>query len=121
MGCRTLTGAWIETASMSMSSSLSLVAPSRVRGLKLLSLIHIFIPLIEGASRPVIYAGGGIISAEASADLLEFAERSQIPVATTLMGIGCLLYTSVFLASDGAAAITGQVIYVDGGYQIMGM
>src|SRR5436190_296609 len=26
-----------------------------------------------------------------------------------------------FLASDGAAAITGQVIYVDGGYQIMGM
>jgi enoyl-[acyl-carrier protein] reductase I len=27
----------------------------------------------------------------------------------------------VFLASDGAAAITGQVIYVDSGYQIMGM
>ncbi len=29
--------------------------------------------------------------------------------------------TGVFLASDGAAAITGQVLYVDGGYQIMGM
>jgi enoyl-[acyl-carrier protein] reductase I len=29
--------------------------------------------------------------------------------------------TGVFLASDGAAAITGQVIYVDGGYQIMGL
>jgi enoyl-[acyl-carrier protein] reductase I len=29
--------------------------------------------------------------------------------------------TGVFLASDGAAAVTGQVIYVDGGYQIMGM
>src|ERR1700674_2057006 len=29
--------------------------------------------------------------------------------------------TGVFLASDGAAAITGQVIYVDGGYQIMGV
>ena len=29
--------------------------------------------------------------------------------------------TGVFLASAGAAAITGQVIYVDGGYQIMGM
>ena len=29
--------------------------------------------------------------------------------------------TGVFLASDGAAAITGQVLYVDAGYQIMGM
>ena len=29
--------------------------------------------------------------------------------------------TGVFLASEGAASITGQVIYVDGGYQIMGM
>jgi enoyl-[acyl-carrier protein] reductase I len=29
--------------------------------------------------------------------------------------------TGVFLASEGGAAITGQVIYVDGGYQIMGM
>jgi len=29
--------------------------------------------------------------------------------------------TGVFLASDGAAAITGQVVYVDSGYQIMGM
>jgi enoyl-[acyl-carrier protein] reductase I len=29
--------------------------------------------------------------------------------------------TATFLASDGAAAITGQVIYVDCGYQIMGM
>ena len=29
--------------------------------------------------------------------------------------------TGVFLASEGAAAITGQVLYVDSGYQIMGM
>ncbi len=29
--------------------------------------------------------------------------------------------TGVFLASEGAGAITGQVLYVDGGYQIMGM
>lgn len=29
--------------------------------------------------------------------------------------------TGVFLAGDGAKSITGQVIYVDGGYQIMGM
>jgi acetolactate synthase-1/2/3 large subunit len=44
--------------------------------------------LIKSAKRPMIYAGGGIISANASAELLEFAERTQIPVATTLMGIG---------------------------------
>jgi len=44
--------------------------------------------LIKSAKKPMIYAGGGIISADASAELLEFAERSQIPVATTLMGIG---------------------------------
>jgi enoyl-[acyl-carrier-protein] reductase (NADH) len=29
--------------------------------------------------------------------------------------------TGLFLASDGAAAITGQILYVDCGYQIMGM
>jgi enoyl-[acyl-carrier protein] reductase I len=29
--------------------------------------------------------------------------------------------TGMFLASDGAAAITGQVLYVDAGYEIMGM
>lgn len=39
---------------------------------------------------PSFTPAAGIISAEASADLLEFAERSQIPVATTLMGIGAM-------------------------------
>ncbi len=46
------------------------------------------IGLIKSARRPMIYAGGGIITAEAAPELLEFAEQSQIPVATTLMGIG---------------------------------
>ena len=44
--------------------------------------------LVAGAKQPVIYAGGGIISGEASAELLEFVERTGIPVATTLMGVG---------------------------------
>jgi acetolactate synthase-1/2/3 large subunit len=47
------------------------------------------IGMIERAKEPMIYCGGGIISGNASAELLEFAERTQIPVATTLMGIGC--------------------------------
>ena len=45
--------------------------------------------LIASAKKPMIYCGGGVITAEASKELLEFAERTQIPVATTLMGIGC--------------------------------
>src|SRR6185295_10224955 len=45
--------------------------------------------LIRQAKKPMIYCGGGIISGEASEELREFAERTQIHVATTLMGIGC--------------------------------
>jgi len=45
--------------------------------------------LIEKAERPVLYVGGGIISSGASKELLEFAELTNIPVTTTLMGIGC--------------------------------
>ena len=47
------------------------------------------IGLINGAKRPMLYVGGGIISGTASQELMEFVERTQIPVATTLMGIGC--------------------------------
>jgi acetolactate synthase-1/2/3 large subunit len=45
--------------------------------------------LIASAKKPMIYCGGGVITANASRELKEFAERAQIPVATTLMGIGC--------------------------------
>ena len=48
------------------------------------------VPLILSAKRPAIYAGGGVISAEASDELVEFAELAQIPVATSLMGIGAM-------------------------------
>ena len=47
------------------------------------------IGLIASAKQPMIYCGGGIISSDAEKELLEFVERTQIPVATTLMGIGC--------------------------------
>ena len=46
------------------------------------------IALIAEAKKPVIYAGGGIISAEAHRELKAFAEKTNIPVATTLMGVG---------------------------------
>lgn len=42
---------------------------------------------IEQAHRPVIYAGGGIVIAGAEDQLVQFAERVNIPVTTTLMGL----------------------------------
>jgi acetolactate synthase I/II/III large subunit len=42
------------------------------------------------AERPVIYAGGGILSSRASAHLQALAEQLEVPVAHTLMGKGCL-------------------------------
>jgi acetolactate synthase-1/2/3 large subunit len=47
------------------------------------------VQLIARSKRPMLYVGGGVISGEASAELKEFALRTQIPVASTLMGIGC--------------------------------
>ena len=44
--------------------------------------------LIAEAKRPVLYVGGGIISSGAHAELKAFAEKTNVPVATTLMGLG---------------------------------
>ena len=43
---------------------------------------------IAQAKRPVIYAGGGIIHGNAASELKTFAELSEVPVNTTLMGLG---------------------------------
>ncbi len=48
------------------------------------------LPLLLAAKRPAIYAGGGVVIADAAAELRELAERLQIPVATTLMGVGAM-------------------------------
>jgi enoyl-[acyl-carrier protein] reductase I len=53
-----------------------------------------------------------------SAMLKTYEERSPLKRNLVPEELGA---TGVFLASDGAACITGQVIYVDGGYSIMGM
>ena len=42
------------------------------------------------AERPVIYAGGGVLAARATAELAALAEALEVPVAHTLMGKGCL-------------------------------
>jgi acetolactate synthase-1/2/3 large subunit len=44
--------------------------------------------LLRRAERPMLYTGGGIISGGAAKELKELAELGDLPVATTLMGIG---------------------------------
>ncbi|HWQ76803.1 MAG TPA: biosynthetic-type acetolactate synthase large subunit [Syntrophomonas sp.] len=44
--------------------------------------------LINAAERPVIYAGGGVIASGAAEELLAVAEKMNIPVTTTFMGMG---------------------------------
>jgi acetolactate synthase-1/2/3 large subunit len=46
------------------------------------------VELIEQSKRPVIFAGGGIILSQAAAELTQFAHKTQIPVTTSLMGLG---------------------------------
>jgi acetolactate synthase I/II/III large subunit len=46
--------------------------------------------LIASAKRPLIYGGGGIIHADASAELTELVNITQIPTTLTLMGLGAL-------------------------------
>src|SRR5262252_8299840 len=49
-----------------------------------------FFAMLGEATRPLIYAGGGVINGNAAAALTEFATAFDIPVVTTLMGIGAL-------------------------------
>src|SRR5215471_4970005 len=74
------------------------------------------IGLIEKSDRPVLYVGGGIITGNASQELLEFAEATQVPVTTTIMGCGAFPQTHPlslrWLGMHGAAfanwAVNGE-------------
>ena len=59
------------------------------------------IELIESAMRPLIYAGGGVIAAEAAEELKRFRAKIDSPVTLSLMGLGA------FPASD--KAFTGMI------------
>lgn len=47
------------------------------------------VEMMANARRPVLYVGGGVIKSNGAAELLELANRTGIPVTTTLMGRGC--------------------------------
>lgn len=48
------------------------------------------VELINKSQYPIIYAGGGVISADASEELLKFAEKIDAPVCCSLMGLGAI-------------------------------
>lgn len=48
------------------------------------------VELINKSKFPMIYAGGGVISSNASKQLVEFAEKIDAPVCCSLMGLGCI-------------------------------
>ena len=67
----------------------------QIRGYKPAETVHIGqlkkgYKLLKSARKPLILAGGGIISAGAQAELLEFVEKMRIPVVTTIMGKGAV-------------------------------
>jgi len=74
------------------------------------------IGLIEKSERPVLYVGGGIITGNASGELRQFVEATQIPVTSTIMGCGAFPETHPlslrWLGMHGAAfanwAVNGE-------------
>ena len=46
------------------------------------------VKLIQNAEKPMIFAGGGVILSKASSELTDLALKTQIPVTTSLMGLG---------------------------------
>ncbi|MFQ5963142.1 MAG: biosynthetic-type acetolactate synthase large subunit [Candidatus Scalinduaceae bacterium] len=50
--------------------------------------IKIAAEAINSSKRPVVYAGGGVITSNGSRELIEFAEKANIPVNTTLLALG---------------------------------
>jgi acetolactate synthase-1/2/3 large subunit len=49
-----------------------------------------FFQMLGESERPLIYAGGGVINSDAANELRAFSEHYNIPVVTTLMGIGAM-------------------------------
>ncbi|MTI71581.1 MAG: biosynthetic-type acetolactate synthase large subunit [Firmicutes bacterium] len=65
-----------------------IVAPKKEQKLNL-DLLKRVADKINKARKPVIYAGGGIITSNANKELYNFSTKADIPVANTLMGLGC--------------------------------
>ena len=85
----------IQNAQLTFAGAGTLPVPGYRARLEALASAHLdrtscarFFELLWDAKRPLIYAGGGVIAANASRSLRDFAHAFGIPVTTTLMGIG---------------------------------
>ncbi|MAG20857.1 MAG: biosynthetic-type acetolactate synthase large subunit [Candidatus Marinimicrobia bacterium] len=47
-----------------------------------------FIQMVDGAEKPLIFAGHGVLLSNACKEVMNLAQRASIPIATTLLGIG---------------------------------
>jgi acetolactate synthase I/II/III large subunit len=63
---------------------------------------------LVAAHRPVIYAGGGVVNANASEELVEFATSDRFPVTCTLMGLGA--FPACLPSLDGGPSATGSAL-----------
>jgi acetolactate synthase-1/2/3 large subunit len=76
-------GLYIEDQPIHLPGYQPNVTPNMLQVQKLVEAIH-------HAKRPVILAGAGILHSRATEDFLQFVNQTQIPVVTTLLGIGTL-------------------------------
>jgi enoyl-[acyl-carrier protein] reductase I len=109
-----LTGSFTETSREAFSISHAVSAYS------LIALSRGVAPLMSdgGSILAMSYLGAARGIAGFGQMIKHYEEHAPLHRSSSPSELG---QTGVFLASDGAGAITGQVIYVDGGFQIMGM
>lgn len=77
---------------------------------------------ISSASRPIVVAGGGVIYSEAEKSLLQFVERTGIPVMETFAGKGSLPYNNPLnLGAAGATGTEGANFYSERADLVIGI
>jgi len=67
------------------------------------------IALIKAAKHPILFAGQGVLWADACDELLQFAEQASIPVMTTILGKGAFPETHALALGSAGPAVTGMV------------
>ncbi|WP_026887607.1 biosynthetic-type acetolactate synthase large subunit [Clostridium beijerinckii] len=80
----------IQTEFIDLEDFPSEIAPETLPKRELIksSTLYCIAELINNSKKPIIYAGGGIVNSNASANLYKIAKKNSIPVSLSLMGLG---------------------------------